>query len=334
MSASVGSLRTVLFDCDGVLWNGDAVVAGVPAALQALRRGGPQGRRDVLFITNNSMKTRAQAAAKFEALGFAGVAAADIITSGSSAARYLTEVARLPGSARPRALVVGTPALVAELSAAGIEVVEPPAGVAAGAITADVFRAMEPDASVGAVVVGADPCFAYAKLAHAALALQDPGCLFVATNRDAADNVGGAARPRLLPGGGSIVAAIAKASGREPVNCGKGGDWMVEMLQMEFGIGGGARHGEEAGGGGGAGGAAAVGMVGDRMDTDVAFGRQCGFTTFLPLTGVTTPPMLAEAAAAFRMAYAEGASTGEALAGGPSLPHFVIEDVTWLQSEE
>jgi phosphoglycolate/pyridoxal phosphate phosphatase family enzyme len=316
----VGSLRTVLFDCDGVLWNGDAVVPGVPAALQALRRGGPQGRRDVLFITNNSMKTRAQAAAKFEALGFAGVAAADIITSGSSAARYLTEVARLPGSARPRALVVGTPALVAELSAAGVEVVEPPADVAAGSITADVFRAMEPDASVGAVVVGADPCFAYAKLAHAALALQDPGCLFVATNRDAADNVGGAARPRLLPGGGAIVAALAKASGREPVNCGKGGDWMVEMLRMEFGIG--------------AGGAAAVGMVGDRMDTDVAFGRQCGFTTFLPLTGVTTPPMLAEAAAEFRAAYAEGASTGEALAGGPSLPHFVIEDVTWLQSEE
>ena len=326
---SIASLRVVLFDCDGVLWNGDAVVPGAPAALDALRGGNGGTKRRLLFITNNSMKTRTQAAAKFAALGYEGVDVADILTSGSSAARFLVDKAMLPASARPRALVIGTPALVAELRGAGVEVVEPPPAVVDGVvsphITAASFLAMEPDPSVGAVVVGADPAFDYRRLAHAALTLQDPGVAFIATNLDAADNVGGAMRPRLLPGGGSIVAAVAKATGREPMNCGKGGEWIVELLEREFGLGNdGGRCGE---------GGSEVGMVGDRMDTDVVFGRQCGFTTFLPMTGVTTAPMLACAAAGSRQRCAEGAGTTEAKeGGGPLLPHFVIEDVTWLKS--
>ena len=64
-------------------------------------------------------------------------------------------------------------------------------------------------------------------------------------------------------------------------------------------------------------------MVGDRMETDVAFGRQCGFVTLLPLTGVTTPATLQDRAAA--------ESEGKVAADESVLPHYVIRSVAGLQ---
>ena len=66
-----------------------------------------------------------------------------------------------------------------------------------------------------------------------------------------------------------------------------------------------------------------VAMVGDRMETDVAFGRQCGFVTLLPLTGVTTRSMLRDRAAA--------ESENKIAASDTVLPHFVISSVASLQ---
>ena len=84
-AAIAEDVDTVLLDCDGVLWNGDTIIEGVPETLDSFRQAGKR----LLFITNNSTKSRAMAAAKFERLGIQGVGAEDIITSGFAAAKYL-----------------------------------------------------------------------------------------------------------------------------------------------------------------------------------------------------------------------------------------------------
>ncbi len=64
----------------------------------------------------------------------------------------------------------------------------------------EAMMALQLDASIGAVVVGWDPDFNYARLMLASACLRElPGCgTLVATNRDAGDNIGGVcgARPR------------------------------------------------------------------------------------------------------------------------------------------
>ena len=221
---------------------------------------------------------REMAAEKFRKLDFADVGAEDIITSGYAAARYLiAQDWRTP--ARFSAMVVGSSGITDELALASVHTVapEPEQEPMPTTVDATTFASWDPDPQVGAVVVGMDTALTYRRLAKAALALQDPKCLFVATNMDAADNVGGAERLRLMPGAGAAVGALRGCTGREPVNCGKGGEWILQMMREEFSL---VPH--------------KTLIVGDRLDTDIAFGFAAGMRTALPLTGVTTAQMLAE----------------------------------------
>jgi hydroxymethylpyrimidine pyrophosphatase-like HAD family hydrolase len=54
-----------LFDCDGVLWSGDHLFPGTVETLEMLRSNGKQ----VVFVTNNSTKSRADYKKKLEKLG-------------------------------------------------------------------------------------------------------------------------------------------------------------------------------------------------------------------------------------------------------------------------
>jgi 4-nitrophenyl phosphatase len=56
---------TWLFDCDGVLWHGDALVPGATDVLALLRARG----KHVLFVTNNATKSRKSYKKKFDVLG-------------------------------------------------------------------------------------------------------------------------------------------------------------------------------------------------------------------------------------------------------------------------
>ena len=125
-------------------------------------------------------------------------------------------------------------------------------------------------------MIGFDARFSYYKLATAAMYLRYvPGCRFVATNRDASYPDAHC----LVPGGGSLVAALETGSGRAPdVVAGKPSLQMLELID------------------GGALDRARTCMVGDRLDTDIAFGNGGGLrATLLVLTGISG---LAEAEAA------------------------------------
>ncbi|XP_078540177.1 chronophin isoform X2 [Lissotriton helveticus] len=83
----LGGTSTVLFDCDGVLWEGEHALQGAREVVRALQaRGGPGA---AIFVSNNSRRSRAELSQRFRELGFCGVRGPEVYTSGHCAARYL-----------------------------------------------------------------------------------------------------------------------------------------------------------------------------------------------------------------------------------------------------
>ncbi|MBA0839975.1 hypothetical protein Goarm_005656, partial [Gossypium armourianum] len=81
---------------------------------------------------------------------------------------------------------------------------------------------------VGAVVVGLDPDINYYKLQYATLCIREnPGCLFIATNRD---SVGHMTDLQEWPGAGCMVAAVCGSTEQEPIVVGKPSTFMMDFL--------------------------------------------------------------------------------------------------------
>ncbi|XDB64159.1 hypothetical protein AB1E18_017474 [Capra hircus] len=263
--ALLADVDTLLFDCDGVLWRGETAVPGAPETLTALRA---RGKR-LGFITNNSSKTREAYAEKLRCLGFGGPAGPDagreVFGTAYCTALYLRQ--RLAGPPAPKAYVLGSVALAAELEAVGVSCVgvgpEPLRGDGPG----DWLDApLEPD--VRAVVVGFDPHFSYMKLTKAVRYLQQPDCLLVGTNMD---NRLPLENGRFIAGTGCLVRAVEMAAQRQADIIGKPSRFIFDCVSQEYGI-----HPER------------TVMVGDRLDTDILLGVTCGLKTILTLTGVSS----------------------------------------------
>jgi HAD superfamily hydrolase (TIGR01457 family) len=117
------------------------------------------------------------------------------------------------------------------------------------------------DASI--VAVGLDRDFTYEKLAKAHLHLSR-GAVFLASNNDHTYPT----ETGHLPGAGSIVAAIQFASEKKPYIVGKPNPFVLEIIKKEHRL----KNDE-------------IMMVGDRMDTDITFAKNCGIRSSLVLTG-------------------------------------------------
>ena len=224
----------VLCDLDGVVWLAHQPIPGSVAAIAALRSAGHR----VLFVTNNSSAT---VATQEEALAAIGIpAVGDVLTSAMAAALLIE-----PGD---RVHVCGGPGIV--------EAVERRGGVVVDGVPCD------------AVMVGFHRSFDFAGLTVAATLVRN-GARLIGTNDDAT-------YPTLdgpIPGGGSILAAVATASGVAPRIAGKPHRPMAELVRGMIG---------EAS-------ASAAVMVGDRPDTDGLFARQLGCRYAIVWSGVTSP---------------------------------------------
>jgi len=125
------------------------------------------------------------------------------------------------------------------------------------------------DSEIGAVVVGLDTHMNYYKLAYANFCLQRiQDCLFIATNTDSTLP---AKHGVMLPGGGTMVAALSLASGKAPLVVGKPERNMMDIITQKLHVA-----------------PERVCMVGDRLETDILFGKNGGTKTLLVLTGATT----------------------------------------------
>jgi len=233
----VAERKAILFDLDGVLYRGKKPLPGAEEAVKLARSRGYR----VFFLTNNSTRTRAQYVERLRSMGIE-CDESDVITSGYATAEYLKSVA--PNGAR--LFVIGEEGLKVELRLAGFLISD--------------------EEPVDFVVVGLDRKFNYEKLLRAQQAILK-GAEFIATNPDSTYPT----EEGLIPGAGSIVAAVERASGRKPTLIGKPQPFMLELaLRLS-----GARREECV-------------VVGDRLDTDILAGNRAGMVTILVLTGVTT----------------------------------------------
>jgi 4-nitrophenyl phosphatase len=220
-----------------VLWRGERALPGLGEFFAPLRgRGLP-----LILATNNRSRSQAGYAAKLARLGVPGIAEAEIVTSRMVLVAQLKT--RLP--AGRTVYVIGSQGLAAAVEGAGFAL---------------------NDEKAEAVVVGIDREFSYDKLA-AATRLLAAGAAFLATNADATLPEGDG----LLPGTGSLLAAISAASGRSPEVMGKPSPPMFAHALARLGTAPGRTL-----------------MLGDRLDTDIEGARRAGLRAALLLTGVST----------------------------------------------
>ena len=259
-------MPVAIFDMDGVLYRGSQVLPYARESLERLRRAGWQ----VFFATNNSTATRAEYVERLGKLGLGGDAE-HIVTSAYATAHYLERL-----DPKPRDVyVVGANGLREEIRATGIAVrdasslpgVEPPGAAAADGVDPGAMRryltrlTLPPPADT--VVVGLDLHVTYAKIAEAQRCVL-AGARLICSNRDRAYPVEG----RLLPGAGTIVAAIEVATGQKAICIGKPEPFLFEEVLR--------RAGERD----------AV-VIGDSTDYDIVAAHRVGARGVLILTGLT-----------------------------------------------
>lgn len=272
-------IRLVIFDLDGVIYRGTDPIPGAPELVAWLHEAGPAVR----FATNNSMIAREGYVGRLAAMGIA-TSADEIVTSSSATVEHLR---RHEPDVRS-VLAIGADGMRHDLAQAGLEVVMADAADPPQAVGGPLPRRFD------AVVVGLNPTVDYDQLAIAMAAIAD-GARLIATNADTRYPTPAG----FLPGAGSIVAALATATGVAPEVIGKPAPAMFRAILEASGVD--ARE---------------TVVVGDNPDADVAGAHRAGCAAILVLTGV------ADAAQAAAL---EGERRPEAVADDPAGVRLLLE---------
>ncbi|MFJ6079740.1 HAD-IIA family hydrolase [Pseudarthrobacter sp. NPDC092419] len=248
----IARFDALLADLDGVVYAGPHAIAGAVGSLQQLSGLGI----GLGYVTNNASRSPAQVAAHLRELG-APAEDQQVVSSSQAAAELLASLLA-PGA---RVLITGSAALAREIELVGLLPVH------------------SQDEQPVAVVQGFNPELGWKDLAEAAYVVS-AGALWVATNTDMSIPQ---ARG-IAPGNGTLVAAVAAATGQQPRVAGKPEAPLFHAAAKRLG-------------------AERPLVVGDRLDTDILGGNNAGFATVAVLTGVDTRESILAARAAERPAY-------------------------------
>jgi HAD superfamily hydrolase (TIGR01450 family) len=256
-SVLVDGYAGVVCDLDGVVYRGPEAVDHAVTALTALTL-------PIVYATNNASRPPGEVAAHLGDLGLR-VTSREVVTSSQAGA------ARLAADLGPGAVVlaVGGAGVREALRESGLTVLTP----------ADLRHGGAPP--VEAVLQGYGTEVTAGDLAEAAYAVAD-GASWVATNTDATlpTNRGTA------PGNGTLVAAVQRATGVEPVVVGKPHAPLYRLCATRLGVP-----------------VQQVLAVGDRLDTDIAGAVAAGMDSALVLTGVDSVTTLVVAPPSHRPTY-------------------------------
>lgn len=236
----------LLLDMDGVLYRGRHVLPGVPEALAAFEAAG----HELCFATNNGWSSVEEIRERLAQMGL-NVRGDQMATAAWAAAELLHD--RWPDVRRP--FVLGSAEVKRQLRERGLAPVTE-----------------EEHDQADALVVGLDLELDYRKLARAqAVGLR--GVPFVATDLDGAYPW----EESWLPGSGSIVAAIEKATGRVALSAGKPEPFMYQALLRAL-----PDDRQPV-------------VIGDNLATDIRAARAAHFTSILVLSGISTVEDAAQA---------------------------------------
>jgi len=239
----VDAYDSLLLDLDGVIYVGHQPVAHAVEVLDQMRGRGVR----LCFVTNNASRPPEDVAQSLTDFGINAVAS-DVITSAQAGAALMAE--QVPAGST--ILAVGGPGVKQALLAAGFQVIDaltdPPIG--------------DHD-DVAGVLQGFGRDVAWKTLARATFAVAR-GLPWIATNTDLTIPLD----QGIAPGNGTLVNAVAAATGRQPEVAGKPFPPLLE------------RAGELTRG-------LKPLVVGDRLDTDIEGAGNASMASALVLTGVT-----------------------------------------------
>ena len=238
-----------------------AATTTVPAAIRSISK-------QVIFVTNNATKTKTAFEHKFQQLGFPAPRPGTLMSSGIATAAFLTRKLKHGD----KVYVVGEPGLHDTIRQAGLQTF----GQEHSSLGFKDFVASNPKRllsnpdQVKAVVLSFCGNLSYFNIAYATTLVRycAPDVLFLCTNRDQASPL---VPGLLVPGGGACVAPVVVGSGREPLCMGKPSKDLAQQIAEQCGV-----HPSR------------MLMVGDRLNTDMKFGKSVGMRTLLVLSGATS----------------------------------------------
>jgi 4-nitrophenyl phosphatase len=229
------TVRALILDMDGVLWRGDQPIGDLPAVFNRIQENGWR----CILVTNNATHSPSQALTKLKKFGVE-LEPWQAINSAQATAYYLRQ--RFPEGGP--IFIVGEKALYQVLEEEGY------------------YHSTK---NPLAVLVGLDRELTYEKIRLASYFIRS-GLPFLGTNPDRTLPTPGG----LVPGAGSVLAAVEAASGTSPTIMGKPQPEIYQAALERLGT-----APEE------------TLVVGDRLETDIKGGQALGCRTALVLSGVS-----------------------------------------------